>query len=332
MGITVRSGVTIIDSGIPAGGTTGQALIKASGEDYDVTWGAGGGGGTPGGSSGQMQWNNAGSFAGAAFSTVATSGTHLRLTAQAATDIPFAVRGATSQTANLQQWENSAGTAVTSISSAGAIISQAGAALGNGSFAVNNGLNTILYNSAIFGWSSTSTVGVTTTTFDTALRRNAAGILEVNNGTAGQWRSLRVGAASAATIAMVVRAAASQTANLQQWENSGGTALASISSAGNLTAQLGSFTGAGAVLSIVRTGFTNFTLGDANGDTFRIQNGGDTTDMLRIHGATKLATFYGGITPASMSDASAANSTLYYSTTASKLVYKDAGGTVNALY
>jgi len=40
----------------------------------------------------------------------------------------------------------------------------------------------------------------------------------------------------------------------------------------------------------------------------------------------------GGLQPASMADGSAPNSTLYYSTTASKLVFKDAGGVVNALY
>lgn len=36
--------------------------------------------------------------------------------------------------------------------------------------------------------------------------------------------------------------------------------------------------------------------------------------------------------PASMTDAAAANGTVYYSTTASKLVFKDSGGTVNNLY
>ena len=40
----------------------------------------------------------------------------------------------------------------------------------------------------------------------------------------------------------------------------------------------------------------------------------------------------GGFTPASMADASAANGTIYYSTTAGKLVFKDSGGVVNALY
>ena len=40
----------------------------------------------------------------------------------------------------------------------------------------------------------------------------------------------------------------------------------------------------------------------------------------------------GAIKPASLADASAANDSIYYSTTAGKLVYKDSGGVVNALY
>ena len=34
--------------GVPAGGTTGQALVKASGADYDTTWASVGGGGGSG--------------------------------------------------------------------------------------------------------------------------------------------------------------------------------------------------------------------------------------------------------------------------------------------
>lgn len=40
----------------------------------------------------------------------------------------------------------------------------------------------------------------------------------------------------------------------------------------------------------------------------------------------------GGINPASMADGSANNNSIYYSTTQSKLCYRDSGGTVNALY
>ncbi|MGA0848169.1 MAG: hypothetical protein ACO3PY_06150, partial [Pontimonas sp.] len=46
--------------GVPAGGTTGQVLGKASGADYDTAWvdqTGGGGGGTPGGSDTQVQFN-----------------------------------------------------------------------------------------------------------------------------------------------------------------------------------------------------------------------------------------------------------------------------------
>lgn len=40
----------------------------------------------------------------------------------------------------------------------------------------------------------------------------------------------------------------------------------------------------------------------------------------------------GSISPVSIGDADAANNTIYYSTDAAKLVYKDAGGTVHNLY
>lgn len=40
----------------------------------------------------------------------------------------------------------------------------------------------------------------------------------------------------------------------------------------------------------------------------------------------------GSYSPPSIDDADAANNSIYYSTTQSKLVYKDGGGTVNALY
>ena len=40
----------------------------------------------------------------------------------------------------------------------------------------------------------------------------------------------------------------------------------------------------------------------------------------------------GSIVPKAMSDSVAKNNSIYYSTTASKLVYKDSTGTVNNLY
>ncbi len=76
---------------------------------------------------------------------------------------------------------------------------------------------------------------------------------------------------SASLKGLVVKAAASQSAALQEWQDSSGT-----------------------LLSCIRPN--------------------------------------GGIGIVSLADSAAANSTLYYSTTQSKLVWKDAGGTVNVLY
>lgn len=66
---------------------------------------------SPGGSSGQFQYNNAGSFAGAAALTYATSGNLVTATAQAATDIPLTIKGAVAQSGRLLQILDSSGNA-----------------------------------------------------------------------------------------------------------------------------------------------------------------------------------------------------------------------------
>jgi len=64
----------------------------------------------------------------------------------------------------------------------------------------------------------------------------------------------------------------------------------------------------------------------ASGGGIKAQH--DATDWAMTGGLS--ATL--GFRPPSLSDAAAANNTIYYSTTASKLVYKDGAGVVNALY
>jgi hypothetical protein len=65
------------------------------------------------------------------------------------------------------------------------------------------------------------------------LHLTAAGLVGVNTSTpVGQFG---VFASTDATIGAVIRGAASQTANLQEWQNSAGTVLASVGSAGQLT-------------------------------------------------------------------------------------------------
>ncbi len=57
------------------------------------------------------------------------------------------------------------------------------------------------------------------------------------------------------------------------------------------------------------------------------------TSLLSVGAASEFQVrSNGSVKPASMTDAAAANDSIYYSTTQSKLCYKDSGGTVNILY
>lgn len=67
-----------------------------------------------------------------------------------------------------------------------------------------------------------------------------AGELLVTNGTSASWTNT-VTANSSSTIPLISKGVVSQTANLQEWQSSTGTVLASLSSAGSLTAVTKSF-------------------------------------------------------------------------------------------
>lgn len=75
-----------------------------------------GGGGSPGGSSGQVQYNDgAGGFAGFAGLTVSASSPNVTVTAQGAAHVPLLVKGAASQSANLQEWRDSSNNLLASV-------------------------------------------------------------------------------------------------------------------------------------------------------------------------------------------------------------------------
>ena len=96
-----------------------------------------------GGSNFQLQYNNSGAFGGLSLGTSgnplvssgssgapyfasagvwANSGTNLAITAQTTTDIPLVAKGIASQSGDLQQWQNSSGTALAKMSAAGGLI------------------------------------------------------------------------------------------------------------------------------------------------------------------------------------------------------------------
>jgi len=188
---------------VVTGGATGDVLTRQSDGTYmPVTPG----GASPGGSSGQMQFNNAGAFGGTTAVVYAGSGTHVTVTAQSSTAIPLCVKGAASQTGNLFEVRSSANAKLIEITSAGELLQStgdlliAGAGAGTSGVAVRqNGFSYIrlqpnvgvlVSSSRVFGWTSNS-FNIATSA-DTALSRNAAGTVEVNNGTAGTFRDLIV--------------------------------------------------------------------------------------------------------------------------------------------
>jgi hypothetical protein len=173
-------------------------------------------------------------FAGAGISG-GTLG-RLNVTPFSAAQVGAVVRGAASQSANLQEWQNSAGTVLSRIDS-------------NGSISVP------FLGSQVAG----------------------ASYLQTNADT----QSLTIFAGAAASKGLVVRGFASQSANLQEWQNSAGTVLARMTSAGVLRASqvlslnglssMGEFNN-GAIFEFVRATATSYSPG-ANRATIYFRDG-----------------------------------------------------------
>lgn len=84
----------------------------------NVSWAASGGGGSPGGTNTQVQYNNSGSFGGMTGVTWDNSINELLLTAQATTSTPINIKAIAAQTANLTEWQNSSSVVGARITSA----------------------------------------------------------------------------------------------------------------------------------------------------------------------------------------------------------------------
>ena len=155
------------------------------------------------------------------------------------------VRGSASQTANLQEWQDSAGTSLVKISSSGVLITAAG-----------QGVMSQYY---------------------TGLSSGAGAYIEM--GSASMVLATRY-----ATNTIKVIGAASQSANLQEWQNSSGTVLASISAAGNLTVQDITVNGTTTTINS-----TTLTVDDKNIELASVASPTDTTADgagITIKGAT----------------------------------------------
>ena len=115
------------------------------------------------------------------------------------------IKAAASQTANLQEWQDSTGTVLSNITASGGI--------------ETNGNIRFYATSARSGWS----------TLQNTLGNLSFNYLFTLNG------GFQSNAASASTVGAIVKGAASQTADLQQWQNSAGSVITRVDSAGDLS-------------------------------------------------------------------------------------------------
>ena len=133
------------------------------------------------------------------------------ITSSSASVKGLVVKGASSQTANLQEWQNSSGTVIASIDLAGRL-SISPSSSGSNIITATGSTTTFSVNQ----YGSINVVGTATSSFG-----------DLFTGT-------QVGISTKGSIGLVVRGVASQTVNLQEWQNSAGTVLGQIDSAGNL--------------------------------------------------------------------------------------------------
>lgn len=207
----------------------------------------------------------------------------LGITAGSAAYIPLAVRGANSQTANLQEWQNSAGTAYLSVLPTGTIYQP-----------VNNA--SMIYQS----WGNTirsGTTGPTGSVHNLLRMYSADGDLEFGVYNPSKYLTVNshvaIGAAKAGTgmlevtnltasqVGVWIKGAAAQTANLQEWQSSTGTVLSFIDASGNLSVKAatvdGNLTVNGHYISGNTSGSTTIAAGAGSGTGPSVSIAGNDT-------------------------------------------------------
>ena len=148
--------------------------------------------------------------------------------------LPLRVRGAASQSANLQEWQNSAGTTLIFMGSGGQL--RAGTSIAGTGWAINN---------QVYGASVIPLVvrGATSQTANLQEWQDSAGTVHsgINasgfffvGGASSPGGQIGIQTEAATNRGMVIKGSASQSANLQEWQNSAGTVLTHIDSVGRL--------------------------------------------------------------------------------------------------
>lgn len=168
-----------------------------------------------------------------------------------ASQVGVVVRGTASQTANLQEWQDSGGTVVAAMNVSGSLASNFLRPTASASTSTPLIVKAAASQTAdIQQWQS-STGAVLSDI-------NSAGELQVPRigvGATMPTSTRLMSTASAATeIPILARGAASQTANLQEWQNSAGTTLSYITSSGSHVSR--------GITSQTSSGLSVFSVGD----------------------------------------------------------------------
>lgn len=155
----------------------------------------------------------------------------------------------------------------------------------------------------------------------------AAGVVYATTGT-----NLTVAAQGSTIVACATVGAASQTAPLHEYRNNSGAVLVAVEGIVSNTHGRIRIRSNGSDNLNLSTFGTDAYIDCAAGSTIFRTSGSTRTNLTLFNSGSRGALFGQPVQFASIDDASASNSTLYFSTTQSKLVFKDASGTVNNLY
>jgi hypothetical protein len=178
--------------------------------------------------------------------------------AQAVGDTPMVSRGFAGQTADLQQWQNSAGTVILAVTKDGGLagdnggfptmsisgnvmsVKQVLAGVGGG-VATDQVLMRVRapgsnHTGNLQEWQNHSGSALAYVTAAGGFNLNGDIISASNISAAGYLGSQfgRFTSQAAGTVGVIVRGGASQTADLEQWQNSAGTVLAKVDASGNI--------------------------------------------------------------------------------------------------
>jgi hypothetical protein len=163
----------------------------------------------------------------------------------ATSSVGILVRGVSGQTGDLQQWQNSSGTALSRIASNGVMKAYSGLVAENSTLANYTALQV---NSNISNGNGIIVIGASGQTADLQQWLNSAGSIMVKVTSYGDFVSsgtgsfggyfgggiLNVQGYTTTQTTSIFRAVASQTANLTEWQNSSGTVLAKVDASGNV--------------------------------------------------------------------------------------------------